>query len=95
MMNYGRRGGPIRAVLIAMNDREKALCATADIEKIMREYGLPYVCIILMPDEGGCCRSANGMSGERAAGNRRYMSLVHLAYMQKLEEGIVTSPNGE
>lgn len=77
-----------------MSDREKALCAQAEIERLMKEAGLPFVCIMLLPDENGCCRASNGMMGERAAGNRRYMSLVHLEYMAKLEAGI-RSKNGE
>lgn len=77
-----------------MSDREKALVAQADIERLMKDAGLPFVCIILMPDEQGCCRASSGMMGERAAGNRRYMSLVHLDYMGKLEAG-GGLPNGE
>lgn len=77
-----------------MNDREKALCAQADIEKVMREYGLPFVFIVLMPDEQGLSRSSIGMKGSNFEGNRATATVAFIDYMAKMsEDGAL--PNGE
>lgn len=78
-----------------MSDREKALCAQADIERIMRASGLPFVCIILMPDENGCSRSHGGMKTPYFAKNRKVASVAFLGLMGQLEEGGGGQPNGE
>lgn len=77
-----------------MNDREKALCAQADIERVMKEYGLPFVFIVLMPDEQGCSRSSIGMKGDHFEGNRRMATVAFLGYMEKMAENGAL-PHGE
>lgn len=77
-----------------MSDREKALVAQFEIEKIMREAGLPFVVIVMIPDEQGCSRASIGMKGDHFEGNRRTATVAFLGYMGKMAEN-GPLPHGE
>lgn len=64
-----------------MTDRENALLAQLELERLCKEAKLPFVCLIGIPDENAIVRASLGMFSDE---NRIYMLAQFIDYMRKL-----------
>lgn len=82
---------PKQAVIMEISaDKQKALVAQFEIERILKDAGLPAIVFIGTPDNNGCVRASLGM---KHLENRMFMLTQLLEYMEKFDRGEI-KPQG-